>query len=314
MTDWNWFFSSLAQSAAAIVGVFGAFIITKVLSNQTTYAQKLHRIRELVTGAESIQDRADGRDFDWFNNQTDEEAYNEIDDLLDAGETEDAETIYNRLNFSPFSPRPAVIRQIETRFSTRRQRLEREAAEKLRKQQRARNPFSLDHLHIPEIPLMTPQRVWSVLEREQADIMRILSDAKHQARLIRDMIDSTRGDPESSPLITRSLILVALLFYAGVIYPLSLMPTAGAPVIELSWEALLGALLSLKGALLTAVSIIFTAALAMFLRMNMTLVYPTTALRELTEYSDISAYSEYFKIYLANVEPPSNQDEPEANT
>lgn len=27
MTDWNWFFSSLAQPVALIVGIFGVFII-----------------------------------------------------------------------------------------------------------------------------------------------------------------------------------------------------------------------------------------------------------------------------------------------
>ena len=30
--DWNWFFSSFAQSSAAIVGIFGAFLITKILN------------------------------------------------------------------------------------------------------------------------------------------------------------------------------------------------------------------------------------------------------------------------------------------
>ncbi|MCH7733340.1 MAG: hypothetical protein IIB44_12675 [Candidatus Marinimicrobia bacterium] len=39
MTDWNWFFSALAQSAAAIVGIFAAFIITKIVNNQSTLNQ-----------------------------------------------------------------------------------------------------------------------------------------------------------------------------------------------------------------------------------------------------------------------------------
>jgi hypothetical protein len=36
-TDWNWFFSSVAQFAAAIVGIFGAFIVTKTLANQSAF-------------------------------------------------------------------------------------------------------------------------------------------------------------------------------------------------------------------------------------------------------------------------------------
>ena len=42
--DWNWFFSSVAQSAAAIVGILAAFIITKILNSQTEYNHNLNEI------------------------------------------------------------------------------------------------------------------------------------------------------------------------------------------------------------------------------------------------------------------------------
>ncbi|WP_262887779.1 hypothetical protein [Flavobacterium bernardetii] len=29
--DWNWFFSSFCQSAAALIGIIGAFIISRLL-------------------------------------------------------------------------------------------------------------------------------------------------------------------------------------------------------------------------------------------------------------------------------------------
>lgn len=35
--DWNWFLSSFAQSTAAIVGLFGAFVITKIINNEKEY-------------------------------------------------------------------------------------------------------------------------------------------------------------------------------------------------------------------------------------------------------------------------------------
>jgi len=65
--DWNWFFSSLAQSAAAIVGVFGAFIITKILSNQTAFSEKKNRLKELIAKAEKVKVEADELDFGWLN-------------------------------------------------------------------------------------------------------------------------------------------------------------------------------------------------------------------------------------------------------
>lgn len=35
--DWNYFFSAFAQSGAAIIGIFGAFIITKVVAEEKGY-------------------------------------------------------------------------------------------------------------------------------------------------------------------------------------------------------------------------------------------------------------------------------------
>ncbi len=65
-TDWNWFFSSVAQSAAAIVGIFGAFIVTKILANQTAYAEKSRRIQELITLGEKLVDATNRLSFEWL--------------------------------------------------------------------------------------------------------------------------------------------------------------------------------------------------------------------------------------------------------
>jgi hypothetical protein len=41
-----WFFSALAQSTAAIVGIFSAFIITKMISNQSKFNENLSKINK----------------------------------------------------------------------------------------------------------------------------------------------------------------------------------------------------------------------------------------------------------------------------
>jgi len=43
--DWNWFFSALAQSTAAIVGLIGAFVFTKIVNNQAAFAVKRNKSR-----------------------------------------------------------------------------------------------------------------------------------------------------------------------------------------------------------------------------------------------------------------------------
>jgi len=48
--DWNWFFSSLSQSSAAIVGIFGAFIITKILSNNSNFDNNIIISKKMQSG------------------------------------------------------------------------------------------------------------------------------------------------------------------------------------------------------------------------------------------------------------------------
>lgn len=66
--DWNWFFSSLAQSTAAIVSIFGAFVIARILSNQEIFSKKTNSLKELLCSAEKI--KKDAEIFD----QTDKES------------------------------------------------------------------------------------------------------------------------------------------------------------------------------------------------------------------------------------------------
>ena len=77
-TDWNWFFSSVAQSAAAIVGIFGAFIVTKILANQSAYAEKSRRIQELITLGEKLVDATNRLSFEWYHKH---DSAREIEDL-----------------------------------------------------------------------------------------------------------------------------------------------------------------------------------------------------------------------------------------
>jgi hypothetical protein len=56
--DWKWFFSYLSQSAAAIVGIFGAFIITQTFSNQTSFSEKKFKTKQLLIQARKISDNA----------------------------------------------------------------------------------------------------------------------------------------------------------------------------------------------------------------------------------------------------------------
>lgn len=98
--DWNWFFSSLSQSAAAIVGIFGAFVITKILGNQSTFAQKLNACREVITNNQSIVDNASDLAIEWYNKRTIENELEDLSRLLEEDHSYEPEYYYDELQFS----------------------------------------------------------------------------------------------------------------------------------------------------------------------------------------------------------------------
>lgn len=125
-TDWNWFFSSVAQSAAAIVGIFGAFIVTKILANQSAFAEKSRRIQELITLGEKIADATSRLSFDWYHRHDSASEIENLERLLEKDDKESPETLYEKLRFSPYIAKADAIETIARVKSYREDRLKRE--------------------------------------------------------------------------------------------------------------------------------------------------------------------------------------------
>lgn len=137
-TDWNWFFSSVAQSAAAIVGIFGAFIVTKILANQSAFAEKSLRIQELITLGQKIADASSRLSFDWYHRNDSASELEDLEKLLEKDDTQTPEELYEKLRFSPYIARADAIETITRAKSLREQRLEREREESRRQLEQAR--------------------------------------------------------------------------------------------------------------------------------------------------------------------------------
>jgi hypothetical protein len=86
-----------------------------------------------------------------------------------------------------------------------------------------------------------------------------------------------------------------LLFFVGVIYPLSFLPYTLGSEINLSFSAFLDALFSIKGGLLLSTSLIFLVVMAIFLMVNLRLKYGEEHLEALEYYSQYTSYSPYLK-------------------
>lgn len=303
--DWNWFFSSVSQSAAAIVGIFGAFIVTKILANQAAFAEKSLRIQELITLAQKIAEASGRLSFEWYHHHDSAGELEKLGRLLEEDDSQAPEVLYEKLLFSPYMPRADAVAKIAHAKSMREKRIKREREKAGRELERVRSlgfsamavkmdtgllsGISSSHVH------MGPQ-----LEKEREEIDHLYTEARHHVRLVSDFHAIVSPNPESSPVITASLVLILTLFFVGVIYPLSFMPLPTDWRPSLSLAEIPSFIFSLRGALLIAVSLIFTSMLAMFFVMNIRLKYPAEQLEQLESFKNLSMYSEYFENREAN--------------
>lgn len=63
--DWNWFFSSFCQSAAALIGIIAAFVISRLLGLTEKVNISIAEFDNLVIQFQKIKDSLKKRDFHW---------------------------------------------------------------------------------------------------------------------------------------------------------------------------------------------------------------------------------------------------------
>lgn len=296
--DWNWFFSSLAQSTAAIVGIFGAFIITKILSNQATFDGKISQIRDLSTKSNSLRDEASDLSIAWYNGKIASCRIDDIKSAFDSNPNVTAESLFEELNFSIYQSEDDALRFIEEKLDSLKSQKEREAA--AAREQTGIIGDSFLSVRPVTLPNITPVFEIESVKAERVRMDSALRNCKQHIRVVRDILKSIEHNPEHSGQISYVLWMVLALFFAGVIYPLSLTPAPSGSLVLPTFAGVLHDLVSMKGLLLSLVSIIFTAIVGMFFFMNIKMKYSEAIRDSLTQYSSLSYYSNYFEIAALN--------------
>lgn len=120
--DWNVFFSTVSQTSGAIVGIFSAFLITKIISNQSDFSRMKERVSLLVNKSKALSLEANSRYFDWYNRRTRERALDQLKDMFDeSNEFLTAEGYYEQLDFSSFELRDDVLVCIRNAIEARKE-------------------------------------------------------------------------------------------------------------------------------------------------------------------------------------------------
>jgi hypothetical protein len=66
--DWNWFFSSFSQSAAALIGIIGAFIISRLLGLNEKISATISHFDQLLIDFNHLKASISIRHFSWYTN------------------------------------------------------------------------------------------------------------------------------------------------------------------------------------------------------------------------------------------------------
>lgn len=279
--DWNVFFSTISQTSGAIVGIFSAFLITKIVSNQASYRQKLNQTSDSLSESRRLSNESTIRSFRWYGELTKEDAISELrDDFYNTMELKSPEEYYKKLYFSPFEAKSEILEIIQSEIDSINEDFD------LSPQSETDYTSNIDLIH--------------KINDEKELIDNLYVRIQHRADINRNLLSDLNSDAESSKLISISIFSVMLLFFVGVIYPLSFLPLKPGAEIVLSLSAFWDILFSLKGMLLSLISTIFGGLMVVFYFVNNNLSYNEKLKSELKKYSNAKNYSIYFENYENN--------------
>ena len=254
--DWNWLFSAIAQSTAAIAGIFGAFIVTKILNSQSQYSIHTSKLNEAIFQSESLGASSELAHIHWLTKEIDSGTFNklrgELDKATEISQLKTTEEYYSNLEFSGFTKKSDLIKGIEQLTEEKKKTYGKEGVD----------------AYLSRGARTVGSEYWPERNRKAESIRRYILDIQHQIKINRALHQQLIKHPESSTLVSYSIVSILILFYVGVIYPLSFMPLPIDATFNLSISAFWDILFSLKGAILSAVTIVFTLLLLIFLIIN----------------------------------------------
>jgi hypothetical protein len=286
--DWNWFFSSFCQSAAALIGIIGAFIISRLLGLSEKINSTIADFNSLIIQYQKIKQNLTDRHFYWYT-ETSVRYDNEIKESICNGdydnltESEILGKIYD-LDDTLYRIDDAVLEAInDIKDKVKSQVIENEILPGF-----VFKDKTLINLDIP------PAGTWNELSKEKDTINQLKAEAKTLIQYFQRNLHNLNSFSGSIRPLKTIIILLMIAFPLTVIYPLHFMPMNinESPLITLNFEELF----TFKSFLLTAFFLVIEAIFFYFLILakNLKLKLNDTKSKNTDDYRNIRNYCEYF--------------------
>lgn len=275
MNDWNWFFSSFCQSAAALIGIIGAFIISRLLGLVEKVNTTMSTFDNLVIEFNRINYSLSKRYFYWYTKKRVEDN----DDLKEAVKKGDynnlernqiLEKIY-LLDSKIYKVDDAVIEGFDVIFKN------------------SKSTF-------PIINLSNKVSLYDSMEKEKESINILEIEAKTLIQHFNKNEQELLNYTESTKSLKIIILFLMISFLLTVIYPLHFMPieTNQNPKITFNPNIFLQYIFTLKSFMLLVFFIAIEGIFAYFLFLtNQLEIKLSNAKNSFGKYKDIKAYSEY---------------------
>lgn len=294
-TDWNWFFSSFCQSAAALIGIIAAFIISRLLGLNEKINSTISHFRNLDIEYDKIVSSIKKRRFNWYT-YTNVKYDSELKEAIRGGEYEGLKEpgilkkIYANIN-NIYRVDEAVMKAFNELY---------EKNHPIKTVRKRGNETITAHT-FPTLTdtFLIPVGIWDKLREEKETINQLEIEANTLVeRFSQNHIDLQSFEYTITPL-RRIIIVLMISFPLTVIYPLHFMPVPTNQELSITFNfiEIVKSIFTLKFFLLFVFFLSIEGIFSYFLYLTIGL----SALLKLGQsmntelYRDIKSYSEYFE-------------------
>ena len=292
-TDWNWFFSSFSQSAAALLGIIGAFIISRLIGIDEKINILSSDFEDLKIAYYKIRDSFSIRKYSWVNRTF--VKYN--DDIIKQIQNREFEGISkNEILEKLYEQDSRLYRDDQSILNAFI-----ELNEKYKpKEEPVRKPGEF-YVVNNAMPILNfpPDGIWDKIGNERDLINKHLVDAGELIRKFKKHMDSLRNFASSLQTIKMIVWILIISFPFTVIYPLHFLPIeiGKEPMLTFNIVLIIKSIFTLENVLLAIFLIAIEGIFIYFVFLIRQIKLRLSKLKNehLEEFRNINSYCEYYR-------------------